>query len=337
MVGNPTSHSGKAALRIGKVRKIMEDIGLTYQFRSTLPDGGTVNMVTDAIELEGFSTIVYMGGDGTFYEVAKGICASRFPRDVRMGMLPSGTANDQGKSFGISAAERALEENIHTILKGHTECLDVGKVNTYGHDGQILSTDLFFDSIGWGLSAAILAFRNRELKLVKKMPIWREMYRDQAVYVRAAMHELAINWLTRDRFAAEIEVDGQVHTMARLSDLVVSNTMLYAGEWVIDPNSAPNDGFFEVAPFSGVRDWTSKLIVHHKKNPLTEEMLNKIGVFHSPNLKGKQFKIHILRPSKDKRLPAQRDGEEFIQSDHIQIDVLPRLLNVIVPENFHWI
>ena len=337
LVGNPTSQSGKAARRIELAREIMIQKGIAHEFRSTLPNGETVNVVRDAIDRDGFETIVYMGGDGTFYEVATGICTSRTPQNIRLGMLPSGTANDQGKSFGISSEERALPENIDVILKGHTESLDVGEVTALDVEGKALSTDFFFDSLGWGLSAAILAFRNRELQLVKKMPLWREMYRDQAVYVRAAMHELALHWATRDRFAAEIEVDGWVHKFEKLSDIVVSNTTVYAGEWIIDPHCSANDGLLEVAPFSGLRDWTSKLIVHHKKNLITEELLNKIGVSHTPNLKGKEFRIHLLRPAVDKRLPAQRDGEEFVGADDYYIRVLPRLLTVIVPKNFHWI
>ncbi|MBN2530300.1 MAG: hypothetical protein JXR76_28180 [Deltaproteobacteria bacterium] len=337
LVGNPTSRTGKAARRFELVSEIMAQKGIAHEFRSTLPDGKTVQLVRDAIDREGFDTVVYMGGDGTFYEVATGICTSRSPQNIRLGMLPSGTANDQGKSFGISSEEKALPENIDIILEGHTESLDVGEVTALDVDGQSLSTDFFFDSLGWGLSAAILAFRNRELKLVRKMPLWREMYRDQAVYVRAAMHELALHWATRDRFAAEIEVDGWVHRFDRLSDIVVSNTMVYAGEWIVDSRSSASDGVLELAPFSGLRDWTSKLIVQHKKTLITEEMLNKIGVSHTPNLKGKQFRIHLLRPAVDKRLPAQRDGEEFVAADDYFVRVIPRLLTVIVPKNFHWI
>ncbi|MBN2341461.1 MAG: hypothetical protein JXX29_11590 [Deltaproteobacteria bacterium] len=337
LVGNPTSQSGKAARRIELVIDLMNQKGVAHEFRSTLPDGRTVRMVRDAINEEGFDTIVYMGGDGTFYEVATGICTSGNPTNIRLGMLPSGTANDQGKSFGISSLESSLGDNINTIIEGHTETLDVGQVTAIDVDGKVMSTDFFFDSLGWGLSAAILAFRNRELKLVKKMPLWREMYRDQAVYVRAAMHELALHWATRDRFAAEIEVDGVVHNFEKLSDIVVSNTMVYAGEWIIDSQSSASDGLIELAPFSGLRDWTSKLILQHKKALITEEMLNRIGVSHTPNLQGKFFKIHLLRPSVDKRLPAQRDGEEFVAADDYLVNVLPRLLTVIVPRDFHWI
>lgn len=337
LVANPTSQTGKAANRIELAMNLLKQKGVPHVFRSTLPDGKTVELVRDAIDHEGFDTIVYMGGDGTFYEVATGICTSVDSKKIRLGMLPSGTANDQGKSFGISSAEAAMADNVDTIVAGHTESLDVGRVTAIDVDGQMISSDFFFDSLGWGLSAAILAFRNREVELVKMIPVLREIYRDQAVYVRAAMQALALHWATRDRFAADIEIDGTVHSFRKLSDIVVSNTMVYAGEWIIDSKSSPNDGMMELAPFSGLRDWTSKLIVQHKKTLISEEMLNRIGVSHTPNLRGKEFKIHLLRPTVDKRLPAQRDGEEFVEADHYMVNVLPRFLTVIVPRNFHWI
>jgi len=337
LVGNPTSRQGKAAERIEQASELMSELGMPFEFRSTLPGGGTVGLVTDAITREGFRTIVYLGGDGTFNEVAKGICASGLTSDVRLGMLPSGTANDQGKSFGIAATPKALEDNVRIILAGHTTQMDVGEVAALSDSGAVLRRDLFFDSAGWGLSAAILAFRNRELDIVKSIPVWRDMYRDYMVYIRAAVRELGLSWVTRDRFAAEVTIDGEVHNFERLADLVISNTIVYAGEWLADAEARTDDGKFEVLPFRGVRDWTSKFIVQHKKLPLTEEMLNRIGVSHSPVYRGHEIKIQIFRPNKDKRLPAQLDGDEFPPADQFEVEVHPRLLNIIVPEHYHWI
>ncbi len=337
LVGNPTSHSGKAAARIDSARRLFDVKGISHEFRSTLPGGGTVTIVSEAIREEGFRDIVSLGGDGTFHEVAKGICISGCAPEVRLGMLPSGTANDQGKSFGISSHPKHLEHNIEIIQRGHVVTLDVGELTALSDREDVVRRDLFFDSVGWGLSAAILSFRNREKNAVARLPIVRDMYRDHAVYIRAAAHELALSWVTRDRFTAELTVDDEVHTLENLTDLVISNTMLYAGEWIVDPAARPNDGLMEIAPFTGVRDWTSKLIVQHKKMPITEEMLNRIGISHAPTYRGSHLHIQLLRPKKDKRLPAQIDGEEFPPTDLYEVRVYPQMINLIVPINYHWI
>jgi diacylglycerol kinase family enzyme len=336
LFANPMSRGGRAARRIERARELMDSYGLNHVFRSTLPDGQTMELVSKSISQEGFRTLVYLGGDGTFNEVAKGICQSGNARSVRLGMLPSGTANDQGKSFGIRSSPRSLRRNIQIIAAGHTTTLDVGELTAMTDTGTVVRRDLFFDSMGWGLSAAILAFRNRELKILKKVPVVRDMYRDQMIYVRAAMRELALGWLTQDLFVAELTVDGQSHTLDNLTDLVI-NTIVYAGEWVVDPKSLHNDGRFEIVPFSGVRDWTSKLILYHKKSPITEEMLNKIGVSHTPSYRGSDIRLQLYRPNRDKSIPAQLDGEEFPPADRFEIQVHPQFLNIIVPKDFHWV
>jgi diacylglycerol kinase family enzyme len=336
-VGNPTSKSGKGAVQLAKAHALMDKKGLLHDVRHTLPERGTPEMVSRAISEEAFRCVAYLGGDGTFNEVSKGVLASGLSPDVRVGMLPSGTANDQGKSFGISSGARALSTNIDTIAAGHTIPMDVGEVKALSPQGGVLRRDVFFDSLGWGLSAAILAFRNRELGIVKKLPGVRDMYRDHAVYLRAAARQFALQWVTADTFSAELTVDGASYTFDSLSDLLINNTIVYAGEWIVDLSASSEDGKFEISPFRGVRDWTSKLILQHKHMPLTEEMLNRIGVSHTPIFKGTNIKVQLFRPRNDKRLPAQMDGEEFPAADHFEIRVHPRLLNVIVPKHHHWI
>jgi diacylglycerol kinase family enzyme len=337
VMANPSSRSGKSFDRFDRIKQLLTQNEVPFDFRVTRPKGETVDIVSEAILNEGFRTIAYVGGDGTFNEVAKGICQSGFPRKICLGMLPSGTANDQGKSFGISSADKSIETNIQIIKAGNVEQLDVGEISAISDAGVVMRRDLFFDSVGWGLSAAILAFRNREREAVRKVPVVRDMYRDHMVYVRAAMHELALNWVTRDRFTAEITVDGEVHTLDQLSDLLINNTPIYAGDWAISPECNTDDGQLEVSPFRGTRDWTSKLILHHKKNPLTEKLVNRIGISHSPTFRGSDIKIQIFKPNRDKRIPAELDGEEFPPADRFDIKVHRRMISLIVPKDHHWI
>ena len=337
LVGNPSSRSGKAAKRIEQVRRMMDEMGLPHVFKSTLPHRQTVGLVADAISDEGFRTVVYLGGDGTFYEVATGICQSGRASEVRLGMLPSGTANDQGKSFGVSASPSALKENVTTIAKGFMAALDVGEVTVYSHSGVVMRRDLFFDSLGFGLSSSILAQRNRELQITKSVPVINKIYKDHVVYVKAALHEVTKTSVTRDRFSAAVEIDGQTEHWNNLTDLVIKNTLIFAGDWIIAPNGASDDGVMEIAPFFGIRDWTGKVIVNHKKFPFRIEAMERIGLKMSNVLKGKHIKIHILRPERDESLPAELDGEEFLSANQYEVKVHPRLLHLIVPEHPHWI
>ena len=69
------------------------------------------------------------------------------------------------------------------------------------------------------------------------------------------------SYVIDDKFAARGTVDGKPVAFEGLIDLVFKNTRIYGGAWIFDPTSKPDDGLFEIVPFLGKRDWTSKAIV----------------------------------------------------------------------------
>src|ERR1051326_7713202 len=86
LVANPTAHSGKAADWIKHARALLDEAQVSHRFVATEPEGATVDRVREAIDDDGARAVIYMGGDGKFAEVAKGILASAHPREVVMGM-----------------------------------------------------------------------------------------------------------------------------------------------------------------------------------------------------------------------------------------------------------
>src|SRR5438270_4842250 len=138
LVGNPTAQSGKNAARIAEARRLLDAAGVTHDFLATAPAGATVRLVADALDGGGYDTAIYMGGDGTFAEVAKGILSSARAAAVRLAMLPTGTANDQGKSFGLDAGEADLERNVRVIAAGHETRLDVGRLSARDAAGAVV-------------------------------------------------------------------------------------------------------------------------------------------------------------------------------------------------------
>src|SRR3954470_2081344 len=126
LVGNPTAQSGKNRERIDRALALMTEAGFATDFLATLPEGKTIEAVRSALEASAYRVVIAMGGDGTFREVAAGLYTSQRREDVALGMLPTGTANDQGKSFGLHADEGALVRNVDVIRAGHETELDVG-------------------------------------------------------------------------------------------------------------------------------------------------------------------------------------------------------------------
>jgi diacylglycerol kinase family enzyme len=242
-----------------------------------------------------------------------------------MGMLPTGTANDQGRSFGLEAGDDALERNLQVLVRAKEGRLDAGRLARGGE------TSWFFDSAGWGISARVLRERNADRAFIDaNLPALKTLYRDHMVYAGALMRVFLESYVVDHTFVAELDADGQRRVIEGLTDLVVKNTRVYAGAWVLDRTSLPDDGLFEVVPFRGKRDWTSKAIVDLEGNPVREEMLNTIGIEHSRPFRASRITLH-LRPSRGDVLPsAQIDGEELAASAVYEIEVVPRAIRLVV-------
>lgn len=330
LVGNPTAQSGKNAARIERARAWLDAHGVRTDFLATEPEGRTIGMVTRAVEAQPYRVVLYMGGDGTFREVASGLLGSTRKDDVAMGMLPTGTANDQGKSFGLEAGDDALETNLAVVLAGRETRLDAGKITAFSA-GKKLQSAWFFDSAGWGISARVLFERNQDREWVQRVPVLKEVYRDQLVYAGALLRVFLESYVVEGKFSARVIADGEAHDLEGLTDLIVKGTRIYGGAWVFDKASRHDDGKFEVVPFRGKRDWTSKAIVDLDGNPLDERALNAVGVEHSKPLSARTIEMVFGTYPGGGGFHAQIDGEEFVASERVVIEVAEKALRLIVP------
>jgi len=328
LVGNPTAQSGKNQERIDEALLLLKDAGIAADLLPTLPGGKTIGAVREALDRGTHRVVIAMGGDGTFREVAAGLYTSQRRGEVAMGMLPTGTANDQGKSFGLEADADSLPRNIEVIRAAHETRLDVGIFRSGGADAP---PDYFFDSCGWGLSARVLAQRNKDRALVDTLGPLKEIYRDHAVYAGAFLRTFLESYVIDDKLRVVATLDGRRHELEGLTDLIVKNTRVYAGAWVFDETSRHDDGVFELVPFVGKRDWASKAIIDLKAIPLDEAMLEDIGLEHSKTLRASTIELEIFDPEGGAPLATQLDGEEWPAHPRVHIEVARQGIRLFVP------
>jgi diacylglycerol kinase family enzyme len=331
LVANPTAQSGKAAAWIARARAALDAAGVAHEFLPTLPDSGTVGEVRRVIEQDGVRLVIAMGGDGTFAEAAKGILASDGAAEVALGMLPMGTANDQGKSFGLRAGLDAIEANVAVIERGAISEMDVGVVQRLDEADRVTHSDLFFDSMSLGLGAAVLAERNRDRERVAVIPLVRSFYRDHLVYAGALLKKLARSAAGRATFELEAEVDGERFHYHSVIDVIVKNTRIYGGEWVLAPDGLADDGLFEMVPVCGLGELTSRAISTLRGSPIGAYELAQVGIRPARPVPGRDFLLTAMQPGAASPPAAQIDGEEFAAGDCFRIQVLPRVLRLIVP------
>lgn len=330
LVANPSAQSGRNAARVARARELLIAAGANVRTFDTLPGGATIGALAARLSDGTTRTVIAMGGDGTFREVGAALLESGRADHVALAMLPTGTANDQGRSFGLGASEDALPRNVTVACAGHETRLDAGRLDLLDGAGAVLHSEWFFDSAGWGLSARILAERNRDRTLVARLGPLSALYRDHLVYAGALLRVFAESQLVSEKFEARVTVDGRLVDVAEVTDLVIKATRVYGGAWVFDPTSQHDDGAFELVPFRNKREWMSKAIVDLDGSVLSEERLNEIGVSHSRPIRGSRFELSFTAGD-GSPLSAQIDGEELPCTPGARVTVVPRALRLIVP------
>ena len=117
---NPAAGRGRRAARLDHYFDLLARALPAFDHAWTQAAGDEVKLVDKALA-EGCDTIVAVGGDGTWSLVADRILQSG-RRDVALGLLPTGTGNDFGKSLGVRHEPRVghpKSRDIRPVLVQH--------------------------------------------------------------------------------------------------------------------------------------------------------------------------------------------------------------------------
>lgn len=328
LFGNESAQSGRAKRAIDDAKSLLERAGVEVLFVPTEPEGRTPALVARAIAEHAPTTVLALGGDGTFNEVARGVLASG--TDVSMGMLPMGTANDQGRSFGLTPGRDHVEEHVRTILEDHVTHLDAGAIDALDASGNVLASTHFFDSASFGFAPDVLAARNRDRRDIARVPLLAMLYRDRAVYVGAALDRWLSSFVEPTKFACVVTTETFDRSYLALTDLVIKATPIFAGAWVLDRRCEVDDGLFEMIAVASRREWGARVVADLAQNPLRPEIF---GLEPSEHLAAKTFRIDLLREG-ETGVASQIDGEEWVRAFHYRIEVLARRLPLLTPRGF---
>lgn len=120
---NPNGGRGKIAKRLPYiVKQLRRGYETVDVYASRAPGDFAVKLKDIAGD---YDCVVFSGGDGTFNEVLRGVCAMERP--PLLGYIPGGTVNDVAHSLGISRC--SLRRAIKVILDGRQEWLDCIQIN----------------------------------------------------------------------------------------------------------------------------------------------------------------------------------------------------------------
>jgi YegS/Rv2252/BmrU family lipid kinase len=204
-----------------------------------VPDPARLSeVVVEAIE-QGHRFIIAGGGDGTISAVAGSLAY----RDVALGILPMGTANNFARGNAIPLE---LEPAVALLVAGHVATVDLGRVNgTY-----------FTNAVSIGLATA----------LHKSGPERMKQRFGRAGYLLAAARQFGAH----EPFRCRLTHDGGTTEMEAL-DLRVANGPFYGSLRAVDRADVHN-GRLVARIIKGNSKWTlgrvwAGLLIGERKDP----------------------------------------------------------------------
>ncbi len=248
---------------------------------------------------DGLDAFLVVGGDGSLNRALPGLLDSR----TALGVLPAGTANVWAQELGLPGLtwtrQTALEESARRLLDAQVHCVDVGLCN--GHP--------FLLWAGIGLDGFVI-------HRMEPRPRWVKYFAVAHYVTSAALSATA--WQGVD---LQVEVDGQCIEGHFLMALV-SNVHLYAGGYArLEPWARLDDGRMGLWLFQGESIFD------------TVQMTWSLAMGeHLNSHQAQQFNCCTLRLKSETPLYVQLDGEPLDIRDGLFIEVRPRALHVLAPE-----
>lgn len=172
--------------------------------------------------IEGFSTIVAAGGDGTINEVVNGLAGT----SAQLGILPLGTINVFAAELGIP--QNNLQRAWDVIMEGHICELDLPLANNRH----------FVQLAGVGLDAEVVRLTKPDSKKVLG-----------PISYLLSLSQVAANAPPR------IHLEPSDSSRREGSFVLVGNGRFYGGPFVLFKEARHDDGFLDVLVFQNQSYW----------------------------------------------------------------------------------
>ena len=212
LIANPAAGGGRGARRLPSVREALAAVGI-QDVRLTRSAGHERELAAQAAA-EGVETIVALGGDGTWGNVARGILDGG--RDARLIPIAAGTGNDFPHALGLPAHDQVAMARI--AAGASSVRVDIGWANDIA----------FLNVAGLGLETAVLQSMRG-----------RKGLGGQLAYVAAALPVLR----SYGGLRASIQSgDDAPRPMQTWCAIVVSNGPRFGGGFRVAPGATVTDG-----------------------------------------------------------------------------------------------
>jgi YegS/Rv2252/BmrU family lipid kinase len=298
LIVNPYADLGRALQRAADIRPIVEEFG-GADWSGTVYPTHAVELARQA-GLDGYQTVVAVGGDGTVHEVMNGLMLLPPEQRPILGVVPLGSGNDFAHATGINS-DPAIA--MRQALTGSSKKIDIGRLK----DGRG-RIEYWDNSVGIGFDTTV-TIRSRRFTKTRGFMIYLIAVIQTILLNHAAVHLK----VTSDE--GEWEDDMLLFTLC--------NGPREGGGFLLAPDARSDDGIFQ---YSGVRKVSRPMMFRL----LPEVMKGTHGRF--PQVRMGQFKQ--MQITADQALYIHTDGEIFsgfgVDVRRIELEILPAALKVMI-------
>lgn len=291
------------ACRLKNIHKYLKESGCETYITETKYQSHAKELAINGVK-KNFDLIISIGGDGTINEIINGImeCTNSINNRPALGIISAGTGADLCRTLNIPFD---YQKAIEIILKGNLAAIDIGIVKfKLGHKSWIRYFANVFD-VGLGGNVVRIAnhipkcfggFLTFLLSSLAGLIIFRPVY-------------LKINIDETNKDGGNINIIG------------AANGKYFGGGMQIAPMASISDGYLEVLY---VKDTNILKFISNILLPV-------YSARHLSYEKLYQVRARKLKIISNKVFPADIDGEEE-KAEEVEITIIPKALNVIVPD-----
>jgi diacylglycerol kinase (ATP) len=226
VIVNPAAGRGRGARALAAVTTAFNAVGVTdiQTTKAREDEGDIARRAMDA----GATTLVAVGGDGTWGNVANAILTSGANAQVRLALIAAGTGNDFAKTTGAPATD--VEATARLVTEGVETRVDVGRIEDH----------FFLNIAGFGFDVAVL----EDILKIK----W---VKGEALYLYSALRQL-----TSYR-GLEMEVTTPARRRGRVKHLmlIIANARNFGGKFLIAPDASLTDGRLDAVAILDASTW----------------------------------------------------------------------------------
>lgn len=297
---NPTSGNHRTGRRWKTYeRRFRERLRKPLDVFMTERPGHAASLTKSAI-VDGATTIVSVGGDGTLNEVVNGYLDGTgrpWNPDASLAVLSLGTGSDFIKTLGVT---KDVADVARRILEGHTRTIDAG-VCEFAHAGAPQAR-YFINVAEFGSGGAVVDRVNRTTKV----------FGGKASFLIGILRTLPKYRNTRVAY----EADGGPRKELVVNDFVVANGRFFGGGLMPAPHADLEDGLFDVVIMGDVDFKT----VRKNLGPLREG--KHLGLPEIIYFRCKEVRVYAGKEMID------LDGE-FVGHHPIRFEIVPKAVGII--------